>query len=133
MSFRHFPSTTTVRARRGWPRTLVVVLLALQALLWGGGSILEARTAAESLTRYTHVEDQDARACPPIHSHLDCVICRTFASGALAVKPRDLLPATNHDAGRISMAVVRITGHDGRGALGSRAPPTRMTPDRTIA
>lgn len=122
-----------MRARRGWPRTLVVVLLALQALLWGGGSILEARSAAESLTRYTHVEDQDARACPPLHSHFDCVICRTFASGALAVKSRDLLPASSHDAAIASSAVVRITGEDGRGQLGSRAPPASVTPDRTIA
>lgn len=133
MPLRQFPSTTTIRARRGWLRTLVVVLLALQALLWGGGSILEARSAAESLTRYTHVEDQDARACPPLHSHFDCVICRTFASGALAVKPRDLLPATGHGDAIASSSVVRRSGEDGRGPLGSRAPPGVVTPDRTIA
>lgn len=122
-----------MRARRGWPRTLVVVLLALQALLWGGGSMLEARSAAESLTRYTHVEDQDAQACPPIHSHLDCVICRTFASGALTARPRDLFPATSHDDVVAASTVVRLAGEDGRGSLGSRAPPASMTPDRTIA
>ena len=133
MPVRHFPSTTTMRARRGWPRTLVVVLLALQALLWGGGSILEARSAAESLTRYSHVEDQDAQACPPIHSHLDCLICRTFASGALTAKSRDLLPELRHDGCIVSSPVIRITGNRGTGPLGSRAPPASMTPDRTIA
>ena len=133
MPIRHFPSVTTIRARHGWPRTLVVVLLALQALLWGGGSILEARSAAESLTRYTHVEDQDAQACPPIHSHLDCVICRTFASGALTAKARDFLPRSGQDEGLVSSAVVRITGEDGGGPLGSRAPPAALIPDRTIA
>lgn len=132
MPFRLFPSSTT-SARRGVPRTLVVVLLALQALLWGGGSILEARSAAESLTRYTHIEDQDAQACPPIHSHLDCVICRTFASGALAVKPRDLLPGARLGDDIAPTAVDRITGNDGSGSLGSRAPPALRTPDRTIA
>ena len=132
MPFRHFPSTTT-RARRGLPRTLVVILLALQALLWGGGSILEARSAAESLTRYTHVEDQDAQACPPIHSHVDCVICRTFTSGALAVKPGDLLPGSSRDDDVAPPAVDRISGEECSGSLGSRAPPAVMTPDRTIA
>jgi hypothetical protein len=115
------------------PRTVVVVLLALQALLWGGGSIIEARSAAESLARYTHVEDQDAQACPPIHSHLDCVICRTFASGALTAKSRDLLPELRRDGCIASSPVVRITGNRGSGPLGSRAPPASMTPDRAIA
>lgn len=133
MSFRHFPSTRTTRVRRGRPRTLVVVLLALQALLWGGGSILEARAAAESLTRYTHVEDSDTRACPPIHSHLDCVICRTFASGALPAKPRDLLTGISHHDGLAPAALVRIAGEARSGQLGSRAPPASVTPDRTIA
>lgn len=132
MPFRHFPSTTT-SARRGLPRTLVVILLALQALLWGGGSMLEARSAAESLMRYTHVEDLDAQACPPIHSHLDCVICRTFASGALVAKPRDFLPGASREDDVAPAAVVRTAGTDGRGSLGSRAPPALMTPDRTIA
>lgn len=95
--------------------------------------MLEARSAAESLMRYTHVEDLDAQACPPIHSHLDCVICRTFASGALTVKSRDLFPGTSRDDDFAPSAVVRITGADGRGSLGSRAPPALMTPDRTIA
>jgi hypothetical protein len=133
MHFRLFPRMTTTRGRRGLPRTLVVVLLALQALLWGGGSILEARAAAESLTRYSHVEDQDAQACPPIHSHLDCLICRTFASGAITAKSRDLLTELRRDGSIVSSPVVRITGNRGTGPLGSRAPPASMTPDRTIA
>jgi hypothetical protein len=133
MALRHFPIATAPRARRGLPRTVAVVLLALQALLWGGGSIIEARSAAESLTRYTHVEDQDAQACPPIHSHLDCIICRTFASGALTAKSRDLVPEPRRDGSIVSSPLVRITGSRGSGPLGSRAPPAWMTPDRTIA
>ena len=133
MSLRHFPITTASRARRGLPRTVVVVLLALQALLWGGGSIIEARSAAESLSRYAHVEDLNSPACPPIHSHLDCVICRTFASGALTARPRELVPEPGRDTRVNSSPVVRVTGDCGSGPLGSRAPPASMTPDRTIA
>jgi hypothetical protein len=133
MALRHFPTTTVTRPRRGLARTVVVVLLALQALLWGGGSILEARSAAESLFRYTHIEDQNDPACPPIHSHLDCVICRTFASGALTAKPRELVPVPGRDTSIDTSPVVHITGDCGSGPLGSRAPPASMTPDRTIA
>ena len=82
MSFRHFLSGPAGRARSRFPRSLVVVLLALQALVWGGGSIIEARAAAESFGRYSHVEDESTTACPPIHSHLDCLICRTLNGGA---------------------------------------------------
>ena len=134
MTIRLFPITTTPsRARRGVPRTVVVVLLALQALLWGGGSIIEARSAAESLSRYTHVEDQTDPACPPIHSHLDCVICRTFASGALTAKARELVPAPRRGTTIDASPVVHLTEDDGSGPVGSRAPPAVLTPDRTIA
>ena len=132
MRFRHFPSLTLSGARGRVPRGMAAVLLGLQFLLWGGGSTLEAKAAAESLARYAHVEEEGAK-CPPVHSHLDCLICRTFASGALAVKPRDLLPTAIHHDGLAVAAIVRITGEDSRGPLGSRAPPASVTPDRTIA
>lgn len=133
MPIRHFPSTTSTRPRRGLSRAVVVVLLALQALLWGGGSIIEARTAADSLERYTHFEDQDSSTCPPIHSHLDCLICRSFAGGALTSRSRDFLPIARHVDGAACVSVVRFTDSDGTGPLGSRAPPVTMTPDRSIA
>lgn len=82
MPIRLFPRRHSIATGRRLPRLLATMLLGFQALLWGGGSILEARTAAESLTRYSHVEDQGSKACPPLHSHMDCLICRTFGGGA---------------------------------------------------
>ena len=132
MSIRRFPSGP-LSSRYAWPRILSVVLFALQAFLWGGGSIVEARAAAESLTRHSHVEDQGTAACPPIHSHLDCVVCRTFASGALPVRGRDTSPGANQDHRQPTGVAASLTTVDDTGPLGSRAPPGRMTPDRTIA
>jgi hypothetical protein len=133
MSLRRFPSGLPT-APRGWSRALSVIVLALQAFLWGGGSMLEARSAAESLTRYSHIEDQGTTACPPIHSHLDCVVCRTLSSGALTARARDLVPAGQHDVTAAPATVEGLTANDGSGPLGSRAPPGLVTtPDRTIA
>jgi hypothetical protein len=133
MSFRHFLSRGPASARNRVPRILAVLLLGLQALLWGGGSIVEARAAAESLARYTHVEDEGTSTCPPIHSHLDCLICRTFAAGALTARPRDLLPLASGVSGPVNTA---RTGHrtEGfHGPLGSRAPPPAPNPIRPVA
>lgn len=100
------------------------MLLGLQALLWGGGSILEARAAAESLSRYSHVEDQGNTACPPIHSHLDCVICRTLNGGA-ASGSGPALPAVTADVSECPSLMVFALSDQGRfGSLGSRAPPS---------
>ena len=123
MAVRQIPSPSPLRARRRVPRALAIVLLGLQALLWGGGSILEAQAAAESLTRYSHVEDQGTTACPPMHSHLDCLICRTFASGAIAMRSRDLLPPVIGVSWVPSAVVVGTSGDGCFGPLGSRAPP----------
>jgi hypothetical protein len=122
MSYRHFPSGPTGRARSRVPRSLVVVLLVLQALVWGGGSILEARAAAESFSRYSHVEDQSAK-CPPIHSHLDCLICRTLNGGAVGgSSPAIEALAYLHDGTRVSDSEVPV--ECGRpGTIGSRGPP----------
>ena len=65
MIFRQLPSMPA-SPRKRVPRALALVLLGLQALLWGGGPIAEARTAAESLYRYSHVEDQASTTCPPL-------------------------------------------------------------------
>lgn len=115
-----------MRASGRLPRALVVVLLGLQFLIWGGGSIVEARAAAESLSRYSHVEDQ-ATKCPPIHSHLDCLICRTYASGAITSRSRELLPQATRAFSMPSAAVVGSHGDVCAGPLGSRAPPIRLS------
>ena len=120
MSFRHFPSP----ARRCLPRVLAIALLGFQALLWGGGTIIEARAAAESLARVSHIEDQGTSTCPPFHSHLECLICRTLSGGASGVSAPALLPAA---VGAIDLpvAVVRHVTDGGLcGTVGSRAPPS---------
>ena len=122
MPVRQIPRPSPLKARRRVPRALAILLLGFQALLWGGGSIVEAHAAAESLTRYSHVEDEGTR-CPPIHSHLDCLICRTFASGAIAARSRDVLPPVI-GVSWVPSADVAGTRDDGCfGPLGSRAPP----------
>lgn len=103
-------------------RLVAAVLIALQALLWGGGSIIEARAAAESLTRATHVEDTGNPACPPIHSHLDCLICRTLSSGATAGHATSLV-GIDREATSLRHQVVTFGTTSGSGPLGSRAPP----------
>lgn len=124
MSFRHFPRGLSGRGRSRVPRPLAVILFALQALLWSGGSIADARGAAESLSRYAHVEDQSTTACPPIHSHLDCLICRTFAAGAITSRSRELVPRATRAVSMPNASTVGTRGEGCTGPLGSRAPPT---------
>jgi hypothetical protein len=106
------------------PRALAVVLLALQAFLWGGGSIAEARSAAEALSRYSHVEDQGNTACPPIHSHLDCLICRTLHGGAAGGASSTLFTRAASGADRPVLEAVVAVQRGLAGTLGSRGPPT---------
>jgi hypothetical protein len=123
MNFRQVQSSLASPKRR-LPRALALVLLGLQAFLWGGGSIAEARTAAESLLRHSHIEDQGSTACPPIHSHLDCLICRTFSGGATGGSVPSLI-AIDTDVDDCPSLVDVARGHHGRfGSLGSRAPPS---------
>ena len=103
--------------RRRIPRALVV-LLGFQAFLWGGGSIIEAKAAAESLSRHSHVEDQSTTACPPIHSHLDCLICRTMSGTGGTGSAPALIPTASQVAERPASDVVvlretRIVGPTG--------------------
>ena len=124
MPFRLFPGRSSRGVlRRRVPRSLVAVLLGLQALLWGGGSIIEARAAAESLSRYSHVEDQGTSTCPPMHSHLNCVVCRTFASGALTARQRELLPAAPQASLVPDAPGILVRSDRCAGQVGSRAPP----------
>jgi hypothetical protein len=100
------------------------ILLGFQALLWGGGSIIEARSAAESLSRSSHVEHQGRTACPPIHSHLDCLICRTMSGTGGPASATALVPVTTHVFERPASNVVGRTTSGSSGPLGSRAPPS---------
>jgi hypothetical protein len=112
-----------VRASGRLSRTIATVLLALQALVWGGGSIIEARAAAASLTRYAHVEDTSTTTCPPIHSHLDCLVCRTLSGGALGGSAPSVRIVTNGSTLCPEGTVVSGADDAPRGSLGSRAPP----------
>jgi hypothetical protein len=100
------------------------VLLGLQALLWGGGSTVEARAAAESLTRVAHVEDESTTACPPLHSHLDCLICRTLSGGATSGTAHALVPASGGPGARPVSSDSCATDTGRYVPLGSRAPPS---------
>lgn len=121
MAVRLFP-TRQLWAPRRVSRALTVVMLVLQGFLWGAGSIAEAKSAAESLLRYTHIEDQGDPTCPPIHSHLDCVICRTM-HGANAASPPALLVVFARDAERGLLVSVATAGSAWPGPLWSRGPP----------
>ena len=105
-------------------RVLATVLLGLQALLWGGGPITEARVAAESLSRYSHVEDLGNTACPPLHSHLDCLICRTFSSGATSGSAPSFIAINAGVVERPSLLDAAPAEQGRCGSLGSRAPPS---------
>jgi hypothetical protein len=120
-SFRLSP----VRAHRrdAVRRRRSVVVLLLQVLLWMAGPTIEARAEARAVGATAHVEALGGSKCPPIHSHLDCQICRTLRTGfTVAVAPA--LPTSSGNAiawDRTSADVVPETTP--RGPLGSRAPP----------
>ena len=128
MPIRRFPSWLSTRAR-----VLATVLLGFQALLWGGGSIVEARAAAESLTRYVHVEDQGTTTCPPIHSHLDCLICRTMSSGGTGGSAPSFVPMAAAVAETPVSQVAAPVDRGFRGTLGSRGPPRSIADRGPIA
>jgi hypothetical protein len=100
-----------------------VVLLVLQAILWGGGQILEARPAAEALTAVAHVEGSENPSCPPMHRHVDCVVCRAFGSGATGGEA-PLVPVSDGEASCTGDAdgIARTLTGAGSG-IGARAPP----------
>lgn len=122
MPQRQIPSRILSSPRK-LPRALAMVLLGLQALLWGGGSIIEARAAAESLSRYSHVEDQGSTTCPPIHSHLDCLICRTLTGGAASGSAPSMVATIAGACERPVLGAFVVLDQGRIGSLGSRAPP----------
>ena len=116
------PTSRACRRDATWRRSAVVVLL-LQALLWMAGPTIEARAEARAIGATAHVEDVGSNRCPPIHSHLECQICRTLRTGAPTAPAVELpiggLRAAIGLAG-VTDAYVRPAT---RGAIGSRAPP----------
>jgi len=119
MPIRRFPRWSSAHTR-----VLATILLGFQAFLWGGGSIIEARAAAESLSRHSHIEDQGTTACPPIHSHLDCLICRTMSGAGGTGSAPALVPIASHVAERPASDVVVLVNRGLSGPPGSRAPPS---------
>jgi hypothetical protein len=109
--------------RRDARRRPAVVVLALQALLWMAGPTIEARAEARSAGAAAHVEEPGASKCPPIHSHLDCQVCRTLRSGATP-SPSVALPSANTGVVRGTAPSPSTAPHaTTAGPLGSRAPP----------
>jgi hypothetical protein len=99
------------------------MVLALQAVVWIGGPILEAKPSAAGLAAAAHVESEGGSNCTRIHSHLDCLTCRAFSDGALAGSPPEA-PVCN--AGELAPAVVVADSPHARGLtgpFGPRAPP----------
>ena len=98
-------------------------MLLLQALLWMAGPTIEARAEARAVGATAHVENVGENRCPPIHSHLECQICRTLRTSAPPA-PGVALPhgrqRTTPGVSGIADAYVRPAG---AGAIGSRAPP----------
>ncbi|MBV6522820.1 MAG: hypothetical protein MNPFHGCM_02970 [Gemmatimonadaceae bacterium] len=100
-----------------------VFLLALQALLWIGGPIVDGRNEAASAGTQTHVEELGGTKCPRAHSHLDCLICRTLAEGVILSASVALLPVGLADDVALYRTAVLPTRADIAGVLGPRAPP----------
>jgi hypothetical protein len=123
MDFRQLLTVPTSPAKR-FSRVLATVLLGLQALLWGGGPIVEAGSAAESLARYSHVEDPGSKTCLPLHSHLDCLVCRTFSGGAIGGNAPSFIAIDTGVAERPSPFHAAPARQGRFGSLGSRAPPS---------
>jgi len=123
MTARLFLTRQSLLSRARCGRVFATVLLGLQALLWGGGSIVEAKAAAESLSRYSHVEEQGSKACPPIHSHLDCLICRTLNGGGSTGSAPSVPPITSGIIDGPTSGAFVLAQRWLPGTLGSRAPP----------
>lgn len=104
-------------------RLLALVLLALQAMLWIGGPIVDGRQEASSARTPMHVEELGGSKCPKVHSHLDCLICRTLSDGAVTATPGGLLPVVEVASGVLCGRATAIAIPSTVGSLGSRAPP----------
>lgn len=111
-------STNAHRQRR----TALLVLL-FQALLWIAGPSVEALVEARAADVVAHVENEGSPACPPIHSHLECQICRTLRTGATTTASVMLAWRTS-EAPRVPATLRSGAARTASTApLGARAPP----------
>jgi hypothetical protein len=117
------PPPVRAHRRDALRRRRSVVLLLLQVLLWMAGPTIEARAEARAAGATAHVEALGGSKCPPIHSHLDCQICRTLRTGFTpALAPA--LPISRGSAiARDGTSADVVTETTWCGPLGSRAPP----------
>jgi hypothetical protein len=104
-------------------RCASVVVLVLQALLWMAGPTIEARAEARSAGAAAHVEERGTSTCPPIHSHLECQVCRTLRSAAAPAPGVALPSATTGVICGTAPSVSVVPRTTAGGPLGSRAPP----------
>lgn len=110
---------TTARPRR---RSALVVFV-FQALLWIAGPTVEAWAEVRSLAATAHIEQEDSRACPPIHSHFDCQICRTLRTGATMSAPVTLPWRAQLAHGLAPARMTTGAQATAGGPHGARAPP----------
>lgn len=106
-----------------WSRAIAVVLLALQAMVWIGGPIIDGSHEASSARTQTHVEELGGTKCPKVHSHLACLICRTLGEGVVTSAPENLLPSAESAGVAPCETETLLDSRVRFGALGSRAPP----------
>ena len=104
-------------------RAAAVVLLALQAMLWIGGPIVDGKLEASSGRTTAHVEELGGTKCPRVHSHIDCLICRTLVEGVVISAPGTILPSTKTEGVAFLETAARLAFVASVGSLGSRAPP----------
>lgn len=118
-----FVTARPTRLRGGFSHGLAIVLLALQALLWSGGPIIDGKYEASSARTQVHVEELGGTKCAPVHSHLDCLVCRTLSEGAVTSAPQTLLPSNERTGAAFCETSTLETIGTRSGVLGSRAPP----------
>ncbi|MFN8571046.1 MAG: hypothetical protein U0132_03245 [Gemmatimonadaceae bacterium] len=106
------------------PRARALVLLALQAMLWIAGPIVDGIQDASSARTQVHVELLGGTKCTPVHSALDCLICRTLGQGAEVPPAQQLITNRKTDGVACRHTTTQRLVGARSGALGSRAPPS---------
>lgn len=106
------------------PRTWAAVLLALQALLWVAGPLIDGAVEASSARTQAHVEELGGTKCPPVHSALDCLICRTLSQGAVMPSADAVGSPSRANGPALGETSACLVEGVRSGGLGSRAPPS---------
>lgn len=113
-----------MHARRPSLRLTTAVLLLLHLLGGAGAALAEAQAELRSPVAAHHLTGEEGDDCPPVHSHVDCQICRVLRLGAApasAVQPLSpagaLSPRTDPSPETILVSAFAPA------ALGARAPP----------